>query len=455
VHINFLGHQSDIAQELPGLQRALPPTAPQVREGASLFRSALTIRCIAMASTAILQLWATRVILHQLGTTQLALWTLIYQIVLFLSMLDIGLGQGISRMIVDYEGGSTDRTAAFWGTIKGMAGVIGLFYASIMVASAVYTPHFLAIPPSEVLSFTTALLIFAGWGLVRFRFALAGWSMYAKSDLVGAALFDFSLVVLRPLGVIVACRWIDGGLVTMALTVIASEALVYILSRFRAPPIACGKAEAEIFWRTLRFSGSMTIIALVGGSFFYLTGYLIGCYRTLQDVNIYQCSTMLGFLLMRLSSLPLQTAFPILVRAGRNTSLTENLRINRTPMVYFGVGVLICAVAFIAMNHIFVSLWVGENFYAGDLFTALFILYIVFTIFQTSMKTALASISESQWQLAGFTMIEIGLIVVVAPRVLAHGLTLFPVLLIIGHLIPTAFCIRQIRMRLQVGTHAV
>jgi O-antigen/teichoic acid export membrane protein len=459
VHINTLANtldrHSEITQEMPGGQGTLPSTAHQSKEGATLFKFALIIRCLAMAATAILQLWATTVVLHQLGTTQLALWTLIYQIVIFLSMLDIGLGQGISRMIADYEGGSPERSASFWGTIKSMAWMIGLVYACIMVASALYTPHFVAIPQIEVLPFTTALLIFAGWGLVRFRFALAGWTMYAKSDLVGAALFDFSLVVLRPLGVIVACRWIDGGMVTMALMVVASEAMVYLLSRFRAQPIAFGKAEAEIFWHILRFSGSMTIISLVGGSFFYLTGFLIGCYRTLQDVNIYQCSTMLGFLLMRLSFLPLQTAFPILVRAGRNSSLTENLRINRASILYFGFGVLISAMAVIAINHVFVSLWVGDDFYAGDMFTSFFILYIVFTIFQTSMKTALASITESQWQLAGFTMIEIALIIVIAPMILSHGLTFFPILMIIGHLIPTTLCIRQIRSRMQDGAHAV
>jgi hypothetical protein len=71
VHINFLGHQSDISQELPGLQQALPPTATQAWEGASLFRSSLTIRCIAMASTAILQLWATGVILYQLAAQKI------------------------------------------------------------------------------------------------------------------------------------------------------------------------------------------------------------------------------------------------------------------------------------------------------------------------------------------------------------------------------------------------
>lgn len=454
MHFNFLSRPSEIARDLPGFQRALPEEGPLVREGVTLFRSALAIRCLAMASTVILQLWATRVILHQLGATQLALWTLIYQVVIFLSMLDIGLGQGISRMIAEYEGESSDRTAAFWATIKSMAGVIGLVYASVMVASALYTPRLLAIPGSEILPFTTALLIFAGWGLMRFRFALAGWSMYAKSDLVGAALFDFSLVVLRPLAMIVACLLLGGGMVTMALAVIASEALVYILARFRAMPIVCGKAEAAIFWRILRFSGSMTVISLVGGSFFYLTGFLIGSYRTLQDVNIYQCSTMLGFILMRLSYLPLYTAFPMLVRAGRSSTLTENLRSNRSFLIYFSIGVLICAVAFIAINHIFVSLWLGDGFYAGDLFTSLFVLYIVFTIFQAMMKTALSSISESQWRLAGFTVIEIGVIILIAPMVLDHGLTFFPMLLIIGHLIPTSLCILQLRSRMLVDAHA-
>jgi O-antigen/teichoic acid export membrane protein len=279
--------------------------------------------------------------------------------------------------------------------------------------------------------------------------------MYAKSDLVGAALFDFSLAVLRPLGMIVACIWMGGGMVTMTLTVIAGEALAYLLSRFWTTPIDYGTAEMEIFWRVLRFSGSMTVISMVGGSFFYLTGLLIGCYRTLQDVNIYQCSTMLGILLLRLSFLPLQTVFPILVRAGRKSTFTENWRINRAPMVYYGIGVLISAIAFIAMNRIFVSLWVGDGFYAGDLFTLLFILYIVLKIFQALINTALATICESQWKLAGFTMIEIGLIVLISPRVLAHGLTFFPVLLIIGLLIPTALIIRQNIIRMQVDARAI
>ncbi len=435
-------------------QTASSPMPPSLPENARFFRHALLIRCLAMGLTAILQLLVTRVILHQLGTTQLALWTLIYQIVIFLSMLDIGVGQGISRLIAEYGNGSPDRLAPFWGTIKSISWLIGLVYAAILVAGALVAPHFLTMSRAEALPFTTALLIFAGWGLFRFRLALPGWGMYATTDLIGAALFDFSLVVLRPVAIIAICWWVDSGIVFMALAVIATEALVYALARLRAPRFRFGKAESEIFWRLLRYSGSITVISLAGGSFFYLTGYLIGSLRTLQDVNIYQCSTILGFLVLRLSSLPLQTAFPILVQSGRDTSLKDKVRLNRKTLLSYGAAVLIGSLLLIFANRFFVSLWVGDAFYAGDTFTILFAVYILINIFQTTMKTALASISDDQWQLAGLVLAEIALIVACAPYVLAHGLPFFPALLIAGHLLPAALCAWQIARRMRHSTHA-
>jgi O-antigen/teichoic acid export membrane protein len=454
VDICIPGPPATIERETVDGQVASPPTPPSRPHSARYFRHALIIRCLAMGLAAILQLLVTRVILHQLGTTPLALWTLIYQIVIFLSMLDIGVGQGISRLIAEYEVGSPARLGAFWGTIKSISWLIGLLYAAILVAGALVAPHFLAMSQQEALPFTTALLIFAGWGLFRFRLALPGWGMYAASDLIGAALFDFSLAVLRPLAIIAMCLWIDSGLVSMGLAVIAAEMLVYALARLRAPRSAFAKAEAEILGRILRYSGSVTVISLAGGSFFYLTGYLIGSLRTLQDVNIYQCSTILGFLVLRLSSLPLQTAFPILVHSGRDTSLKDNLRLNRTALLSYGAAVLLGSLLLIAANHFFVSLWVGDAFYAGDTFTILFAAYILLNIFQTTMKTALASISDDQWQLAGLVLVEIALIVACAPYVLAHGLTVFPALLIAGHLLPTTLCIQQITRRLRHPSHA-
>jgi O-antigen/teichoic acid export membrane protein len=434
---------------------AAEPAAPSSHaEKTRFFRHALIIRCLGMGLAAILQLLVTRVILHHLGNTQLALWTLIYQIVIFLSMLDIGVGQGISRLIAEYETISPARLAGFWGTIKGISWMIGLIYAGILVAGALAAPHFLAMPEAEALPFTTALYTFAGWGLFRFRLALPGWGMYASTDLIGAALFDFSLVVLRPLAIIATCLWLDRGIVGMAMAVIATEAVVYALARLRALPIEFGRAVPEITWRLLRYSGSITIISLAGGSFFYLTGYLIGSIRTLQDVNIYQCSTMLGFLVLRLSSLPLQTAFPILVHSGRDTSLKENVRLNRGPLLLYGTAVLLGSLLFILANHLFVSLWVGDAYYAGDLFTIFFAIYVLVNIFQTAMKTALASISDDQWQLAGLVLLEIILIVLCAPYVLAHGLAVFPALLIVGNLMPAALCARQIARNIRHTPHA-
>ncbi len=235
---------------------------------------------------------------------------------------------------------------------------------------------------------------------------------------------------------------------------IAAEAMVYALARLRARRIRFGTAEAAITRRLLRYSGSITVISLAGGSFFYLTGYLIGSMRALQDVNIYQCSTILGFLVLRLSSLPLQTAFPILVHSGRDTSLKDNLRLNRRPLLYYGAAVLVGAILLVVVNHLFVTLWVGEAFFAGDWFTLLFGAYVVVDIVQTVMKTALASISDDQWQLAGMVLVEIALIVACAPIVLAHGLTYFPALLMVGHLLPAALCARQIARHMRSASHA-
>jgi O-antigen/teichoic acid export membrane protein len=427
-----------------------PLSTPPSRHGsARFFKHALIIRCLAMGLAAMLQLLVTRVILHQLGNTQLALWTLIYQIVIFLSMLDIGVGNGISRLIAEYEAISQERLAAFWGTIKSIGWMIGMIYAVILVAGALVAPHILTMSKSDVRPFTTAMLIFAGWGLFRFRLALPGWGMYAATDLIGAAMFDFSMVVLRPLGIIAICYLCDYGIVGMAIGVITSEAIVYALARLRAPRIHFGKAETVIIWRMLWYSGSITVIALAGGSFFYLTGYLIGSIKSLQDINIYQCSTMLGFLVLRLSSLPLQTIFPILVNSGRDTSLRENIRLNRRLIFGYGISVFLGAAMFFCANHLFVKLWVGDAYYAGDLFTLLFGVYIIINIFQATMKTALASISDGQWQLVGMVLLEIAVIVVCAPSVLAHGLTLFPALMILGHLFPVGLCVWQITIQMR------
>jgi O-antigen/teichoic acid export membrane protein len=444
----------EVERGLADGQTASPAVPSSRTEYARPFRYALIIRCLSMGLAAMLQLLATRVILHHLGNTQLALWTLIYQIVIYLSMLDLGVGQGISRLIAEYRNASPDRLAGFWGTIKSLSWSIGLIYAALLVAGALVAPHFLAVSESEARHFTTTLLIFAGWGLLRFRLALPGWGMYATADLIGAASFDFSMALLRPLAIIAMCLWFDYGVVGMTMAMIASEALVYALSRLRAPRIDFGRAEAAIAWRILKYSSSVTVIAMAGGSIFYLTGYLIGSIRTLQDINVYQCSTILGYLVLRLSSLPLQTAFPILVHSSRNLSLKENLRLNRKLILYYGLTVLLGSALLILANRFFVTMWVGDAFYAGDMFTVLFGAYILIIILQMTLNTALASISDDQWQLAGLVLAEIALIVICAPWVLAHGLTFFPVLLIVGHLIPTTLCIRQIVSHMKRLPHA-
>lgn len=407
------------------------------------FTGAVAMRGVAMACAAGGQLLLTRLVLGRLGEEAMAAWGLVWQTMVLLSLLDIGLGQAVVRL--GAERGTDPR---FWGSVNVLLWTAGFIHATAMCLLAWLGPGAFALSVEVTPQFQNLCAIVGLAGIFRFRLGLGQWLLYSSVDPRPAALVDLALSILRPLAAIAAC--LSGGhLVFMGGAAVIGELLILALSYLIATRPRTEGASARQLADILDCGGSVTLLAVLTSSTIYLSGHLIGVHLGHEGVNIYQSSSMLGLLYIRIALLPQTVAFPRLVQAAHDQGPAGMIARYRRFVLPYLTACAIGGIAVIPLNDWAVGLWVGPRFAAGPAFAAAHVLWLWLMVSRTLQQTLLSATTRNQWPIIPAHALELALIWVLArPLLHSFGLVAFPLLQAAAHLLPIA-C-QALRLR-QIG----
>ncbi|HET9360671.1 MAG TPA: polysaccharide biosynthesis C-terminal domain-containing protein [Vicinamibacterales bacterium] len=334
----------------------------------------LSLGYLHTAGTILVGLWLTPYLLGRLGSHDYGLWLLGTQVVVYLSLLDLGVVARIPRDVAGASGRpDADRLTALHELI-GQAGRLVLYqlpsvaFASAIVVwllpaewsplrgplSVVVITFVVAFPFRVFVAVLQGLQDLAFVGIVQ----LVSWAA-GTATTVGGVIAGFGLYSL-------ALGWVTTQAVSVVLPWMRLARVFPDVVPRRLPSMTLSLVRQQ-FGRSVWISVGQLAQVLLSGTDLVVIGKLLGP----AAVVPYVCT---GKLLTMLSNQPqmfMQLALPALseLRASAPRHRLFEVSKSLTQVMLLGSGAIVTAV--LMVNQAFVAWWVGEAQFAGIGLTAL------------------------------------------------------------------------------------
>jgi O-antigen/teichoic acid export membrane protein len=338
---------------------------------------AVVLGWMGVAFSSIGQLAIPAIIVRSLGADALPLWQYIVSL-FFLSLLaELGVSQGVVRVLIANYGDS-NKYAVAYNSAKKPLWLIGLAVFSANIALVFYAITTGSVIPEKQSVFVVAMAIFAIWGCIKSRYALPMHAIMAEGAVAKHAGVGALISCVRPLAG-VAVLWLGGSLIQMVAVYVLSEALAMTLGLWCAHrPTAkiAGPNGPMLRKEILSFGLSNGVQGLATQSGNYLQPLVIATLIGFKEVSVFVSSLTLVILAQRFIYPAFSPWYPRLIKwgaSGNTAFFPEDFR-RYLPRVLWAL--LIPSIIIYLSNGAFVGLWVGAEFYAGNLFTFLAILHL-------------------------------------------------------------------------------
>jgi O-antigen/teichoic acid export membrane protein len=331
------------------------------------------------AAVTIVGLWLTPFLLQRIGQHDLGLWLVAGQLIGYLGLLDLGVISMLPREVAFASGrerasGGRDQMAALVAQVR----TIVRWQMPVLAAACIFVVWFL---PSEWRTLTRPLAFVLVAFVVLypsriFLSALQGLqelSFLAKIQIVSWALSTLATVALVLLGAglyAVVSAWIVGQAVT---AVAAWLRLRSIRPDLFSRTVMTPPAPGQYFKRSIWVSVGQIAQVLLAGSDVLLIGKLLGP----AAVVPYVCTGKLVAVFANHPQLLMHAAQPALseLRASASRARLSTIATALTQCMLLMSGGLV--VVILAINHSFVTWWVGPAEYGGWSLTVAFVVMMV------------------------------------------------------------------------------
>jgi O-antigen/teichoic acid export membrane protein len=351
---------------------------------------------------------AAPIILRLTSQSLYGFWILTISVLGYLALTDLGLGLSLTRLVA----GLTDKddpialnsviSTAFF-TFCGA----GLVFFSLGIAITPFIPGWFKIPRQEVDTVISAYRIAVVSGSIAlplsvFSGILAGYQKMAISNTVS------NLISFIAVGLSLFMLFSGVGLIALPLSslftvlTVSSVCYYYVIRCFpqlKIHPLLFNKTDLK---RLFSF-GSYFQIGRIANTVAVSTDNIViaGAMSAVQ-VTPYSFSSKLPivFSISLASKLP-NAVFPAISQMFANHEI-EKIRHTFHRLLCYSVRLAVVAGAFIfIVNRQFVSLWVGPQYYGGDLLNAVFVYWVLQdTIYRGTTAIVFASGDLRNWTIA-------------------------------------------------------
>jgi O-antigen/teichoic acid export membrane protein len=340
---------------------------------------------VALAITVIIGLCLTPFIIKYLGKTGYGIWTLVYSVIGYYGILDLGVTSAITRYVARYAGqkdykslNNTISTALAIFIFIGL-GIIG---ASFFIAGPLAA--FFNIQAEYIDEFRKMIWMLGFSAGIGFSGYLFGAVIQAHERFVISNIITISITLLRT-GLIVLFLAQGKGLTGIALSHLISV-VVMIAVNYTSCRMLFSHLDPHyknIKWAIVKiligFGAATTVTSIADIMRFNLDSFVIGKWVGIDAVAIYGVAALLIRFFMQFISKGIQSVFTprfaALEGAGERISLQQLFlkSLSLSAFLSFGMGTLI-----IAFGKQFIILWVGTEFL--DAVPVLIILSIAYSI---------------------------------------------------------------------------
>ncbi len=319
-----------------------------------------------------LQLILVPVILAVAGRETMGAYAAILQVIGYLALLDLGFTFTLNRYLprafgADDQGG---QFAAVLGTGRTFLAGAGVAFAITAGALSSGIASFFSLSPSVGEEARLAVLLLAGWGLIRFPLSVYGSALIGLQDLAFRHLITAVGIAVR-LTASLILLYLGFNLVGLAAANILGEAIDLMVCRFRfrrlcpAGTPLWGIKDRQLFKEMLIFSLQALLVTLAGRLILFTDKLVIGALMGTVAVSVFyitQMPSIIGYYLVwKLSDNAAPAFNEFYARKQYDRLRSAYLRLQR----YTFVLAFPLFVGLILLNRDMVEIWTGPGNYAG------------------------------------------------------------------------------------------
>jgi len=330
-----------------------------------------------------LQIVLMPLILRIAGQEALGVYAILLQIIGYLALLDIGITTAMGRALSQ----AGDDRPRFQALMRGgfrFLGLVGVAYALAGGALAFFMDRLFHLSGPLAAQARLAMLLLAGWGLLRFPLGLFGTALQAIQDLTIPPLLAVATNILRMALAILAVL-AGFGIVGLAAASIIAEALTFGLLAWRFMRLRAGwfqpagPLDRALLGEQLRFGVRAFWGNLAGRVVFSTDNLVVGNLYGPAAASVYYNTQTPVFAAYSLIFRLVDNATPAIneLWARRETAKLRDVFLRLQRLVLLAVEVIVIGGWFYLRPT--VAVWVGPAQYGGDLMTLWLVLFALLT----------------------------------------------------------------------------
>lgn len=351
---------------------ALPAGATRTRR----ILSGTVAGVVQQVVTIAMQIALVPLIIDRAGPETVGAYTILMQLIGWGAITNLGLGVTAWRFMAEAHGVADGgvRFATILRTTRFMYWITNAAFAAFVLAAGVATTFLVSLPPDLAAQLRGAAAVYAAWSIARTPLTLYGDALYATQNVALASMTTTLGVLLRLAGSILLV-WAGFGLVGLTVAAVLSEFLAglanYVLFVRLHPEIGTVTAgrDGALMKRMLTFGSTFLINTVSSQLATNTSGLVFGTLFGAGAVSVAYTSQMpasvLGQTIWKLSHSAGPAVTQLHAQADRAGLRRTYLTLLRTCLA---CG-LPLAVGLLAFSRAAITLWVGADQYAGDVFT--------------------------------------------------------------------------------------
>lgn len=324
----------------------------------------------------LLQIILVPLILRIAGKEVLGAYAILFQAIVQIGMVDLGMGTAMSRFLA-YAYGLDDR----WNNFKDVLSTgrtfllfTNLIYALILLILSFFVGPLFSLSAAVEQQVKISLYIFAIWTIIRTPLVVYGFALIAVQKLADYNYIGLLGNLLRFVGALVLVST-GTGLIGLMFANVLSEAVMFLCFRWR---FLHSSPNLRLVWKILNKKtlksmlkfGLLSMVFSIGTRLTYNTdniivGYLFGAVAA----SIYYSTQVPAFMGYNLLWKLPQNASPAVVelfaRKDMDTLRSSYYRLSR----YILLLAFPLALGILLFNRSMIELWTGLEQYAGNLMT--------------------------------------------------------------------------------------
>jgi O-antigen/teichoic acid export membrane protein len=382
------------------LPRGKPFMSSRTDRAAAGFLTSL----VQLSTVALLQLLLVPVVVHRAGQDALGAYAAFSQILVLMSLMDLGFGVAGSRFLArafGYEDGGAAFTHAL-NAARRFYGYMSLTYALVAALLATQAPRLLSLQGTLAEQARIAFLAIAIWGLVRiplmaYPLGLIGCQRLATLNLLttfGNACRIGASIILVSVG---------GGLLGLIAGNIVGEAATLVLQRRAYLRTAMGGVkhiqapDARLFKDMLSFSAHALLLNLLYYLTFYsdsiFVSYLYGPAVAAAYFATVVPAQQAWTLILRLMNNSVPGLNELLARGDWEGARNAYYRISRYSLLLASA----LSLGILGFNRVLIGIWVGPQRYAGDSITVLLAILVPWSVLENVQTQFLLAIGLAKY----------------------------------------------------------